>query len=445
MDPINQGQPTKEKPIKEELQSNVTYIDGKVYDLRKFKHPGGDAAINLAIGRDATSMFHSYHPFNDKHVKILSKYKIRDELLPSDYVSEVFGKQVDDASFGDIFDWPTTLQSPFYTELRDEARKVFKVTGTKANFKRWTQILCALACVLFILPFYVKGYWAAMFLFPLAYWVLGVNTFHDASHFSLFKNQTLNHYFTHIFPAFASSHTWYHQHVIGHHQYTNTEEDPDMHHGTFLWRYTIATKHRWYFRFQIYYLFAVWSIVVFYVAFVQDIFLTIKGRYDQIRKAPQTRTQFFAQLAWRLFAAYTIYVWPFMMSEFSWFKAIAFATLPYTIFSYCFSFCSQINHITEMTVDNGQDKNWYKHQIKTSHTFCPDSDFWYIFTGGLNLQVEHHLFPGVNSIHLREIQPIVQALCEKHRIQYILSKTASEAFTKHINQLVKVSNLQPSE
>jgi cytochrome b involved in lipid metabolism len=63
----------------------VTYIDGKVYDLSTFEHPGGNAALNLARGRDATSMFHSYHPMSDRHEKILAKYLIREAKDKSDW------------------------------------------------------------------------------------------------------------------------------------------------------------------------------------------------------------------------------------------------------------------------------------------------------------------------------------------------------------------------
>ncbi len=85
------------------------------------------------------------------------------------------------------------------------------------------------------------------------------------------------------------------------------------------------------------------------------------------------------------------------------------------------------------------DRDWYKHQVLTSHTFCPNSFFWFIFTGGLNLQIEHHLFPGVNHQHLRKIQPIVERVCKKHDVSYNVSMTMSEAFGKHMKLLTEMS------
>jgi fatty acid desaturase len=78
------------------------------------------------------------------------------------------------------------------------------------------------------------------------------------------------------------------------------------------------------------------------------------------------------------------------------------------------------------------ERDWYKHQVTTSHTFAPKSLICFIFTGGLNLQIEHHLFPGLNSWHLRIIQPVVQEVCEKHSVPYNLSNTLLGALSKHL-------------
>jgi inner membrane protein involved in colicin E2 resistance len=93
-------------------------------------------------------------------------------------VSEVFGKQVDDASFGNYFDWTLSAKSPFWMELRNEVRVIIKESGTtKATTARLWQIAGLLLIALAILPFYVTGYWCALIAFPIAYWVFGVSMF----------------------------------------------------------------------------------------------------------------------------------------------------------------------------------------------------------------------------------------------------------------------------
>jgi fatty acid desaturase len=56
------------------------------------------------------------------------------------------------------------------------------------------------------------------------------------------------------------------------------------------------------------------------------------------------------------------------------------------------------------------------------------------FTGHLNFQIEHHLFPTMPRHNLYKIQPLVRALCEKHRVPYQV-KTLSEAFADIVRSL----------
>lgn len=57
-----------------------------------------------------------------------------------------------------------------------------------------------------------------------------------------------------------------------------------------------------------------------------------------------------------------------------------------------------------------------------------EAAFW--LSGGLNLQIEHHLLPTVNHWHLRQLQPAIKALCVQHGVQYCESEGIGEAFGK---------------
>ncbi|CAE8615041.1 unnamed protein product, partial [Polarella glacialis] len=60
----------------EKMDRDMWYIHGNCYDLAQFvpKHPGGHLAILSGRGRDCTNLFESYHPWNDKHRKVLKAY-----------------------------------------------------------------------------------------------------------------------------------------------------------------------------------------------------------------------------------------------------------------------------------------------------------------------------------------------------------------------------------
>jgi fatty acid desaturase len=149
-------------------------------------------------------------------------------------------------------------------------------------------------------------------------------------------------------------------------------------------------------------------------------------------------------------------------------QAIVFATVPLAIYSTLFMIfsqvmgshthiicnaylsnttgCLQINHhALEL---HGNDRRWYRHQVRsgnerailstnfaiiqaiTSHNVAPASSFAFWASGGLNLQIEHHLLPGVNHWHLRQLQPAIQAAAAKHGVPYLCSDSFSEALAR---------------
>jgi fatty acid desaturase len=404
-------------------ENDYWYIKNKAYDFSKFEHPGGPIAIALGRGRDTTELFYSYHPLSSKAEQMLKKYEVVPTLPLKD------GANL-------LFDW--TNESPFYTELKQEVKKVLG-NNYKAPLVRWLHLLLMGILTVIFYAYFVQGYWWALFAAPFMWWILAVNSFHDASHFALSRDWRVNALFTYISPWFSSPFTWYHQHVIGHHCYTNIhKEDPDLHHSARLWRYTRRSRWMKHYKWQCYYFIFIWTLITASLAFLIDGLFCVSGYYHGIVKMMKiSKTRFAAHLFGRALTLYLVVLWPFFYFD-SMLKAYIWAVVPNLIFGLCFSLSSQLSHLTGDNIDQF-DKAWHKHQVLCSHTFCPDSLFWFTFTGGLSLQIEHHLFPGVNHWHLRTIQPLVQRICEKHGIQYTRSNTISEAFSKHVALLDELS------
>ncbi len=72
------------------------------------------------------------------------------------------------------------------------------------------------------------------------------------------------------------------------------------------------------------------------------------------------------------------------------------------------------------------------HQVRTTANFATHSQFWTWFSGGLNFQVEHHLFPGVSHVHYPKLQPFIVDLCRKHNLPYNENPTFLSAVWSHI-------------
>jgi delta11-fatty-acid desaturase len=182
----------------------ITRIHNKYYDLTDFIHPGGPVAISLAIGRDGSELFESHHLYSKIDIqKILSKF-------------EMFNPPVQEINSSNVYDWDLTKSSDFTKELKQMAKEEIG-SEIKCTWSRLFElIVISIVTLSQVIQFY-QGYWHTLITLPLAYWVLVVNSFHDASHFGLSWNWRINRLATNVGVCFCPPYTWYHQHVIGHH------------------------------------------------------------------------------------------------------------------------------------------------------------------------------------------------------------------------------------
>jgi linoleoyl-CoA desaturase len=78
------------------------------------------------------------------------------------------------------------------------------------------------------------------------------------------------------------------------------------------------------------------------------------------------------------------------------------------------------------------DQEWAVHEILTTANFNPRNKWISWFVGGLNFQIEHHLFPRVSHIHYPAISRIVEAECRKFNLPYHSYPTMREAIASHV-------------
>lgn len=102
----------------------------------------------------------------------------------------------------------------------------------------------------------------------------------------------------------------------------------------------------------------------------------------------------------------------------------------------------QLAHTVEHThfpmphEDTGKlEDEWAIHQLKTTANFAPHSKLISWFVGGLNFQVEHHLFPKISHIHYPAISKIVKQACNEFNIPYIEYPKMRQAIASHVNFL----------
>ena len=412
--------------MKEPLRK-IVKIHNKYYDITNFAHPGGPVAIMTANRRDATALFESHHPFSDRTMmdNILKKYEMQEErekcenyLLPGENEN------------GAIFDWEETAKSDFTTELRDKVKKHFTekskergislTEATKATPQRWCEwgaFTTASAWSFYTMLYSQSIFWSWLnvVMFPSLYW-MSAGMFHDGSHFAVSGDWRINVGMQYIYRVIASPYDWLHQHIIGHHPYTNIHnKDPDLNHSGEELRLTENTKWSTQHIKQEnkYFILSVFVLIALNIK--NSLLLIFTQKYNNsVHKIP-------VELKYKLlhFLDIILYMYLFFILPFQiWtpFYAFKHTIIPYLLLSVIFTINSSLNHTHKDSI-KGQNKNWYIHQVTTANNFGSHYPHYYASIG-LNYQIEHHLFPAINHCHLRDIKPIVKSLCEKHGIPY---------------------------
>jgi len=304
----------------------------------------------------------------------------------------------------------------------------------QATPARWLELLLLSLVFVATLPAYFRGELWTLVATPLAYWILGVNVFHDGSHFALSRNWRVNMLATYFGVYFSSPLEWYHQHVIGHHAYPNIpHRDPDLYHNGMMERHTKTLRWRPMHGHQHKTWYPIWVIGTAAMSFLKPLQMYLSGKYNRAvvtMRLPAHR--WLAHLAGRLIAGFICFGWPFLLMPFR--TALLFATIPIALVSVSFMASSQVNHLSDDNVDKFSP-DYFKHQVLTSHTFGVDSYATFLFTGGLNFQIEHHIFPTLNHCHLRNLQPMVEEVCRKHNVPYHKSASLGEALRKYVKHL----------
>ena len=380
--------------------------------------------------------------------KILSKYRV--DASVAKHLSTI-----DPRDDGAHYQWDNFHNDAFVKDLKELLWSYFGLIAkqnncslyqaAKATKERWSLLGILFLGVITVLPHYTKGEWWTVFVLPPLVWVLIANYWHDCLHFSLSSDWQTNASLPYLIPLLSSPWLWYHQHVIGHHAYTNIGmKDPDIAHAPQLKREHVSIqwkkKHQNQATFGRFVM--LWSIATnLGMNFLGDVKTNIKHSFNNVVGYNKlSRLRLALHCIGRIIYLYITVAWPFFVFPLK--KAAIWTIVSNVLFSCCFMINSQINHLTTNT-SNASDPNFLKHQVITAQNFGVHSAICTLLSGGLNFQIEHHLFPFVCHAHLPHLAPKVRALCIKHKVPYNQAQGYKDAFEKHFQHTVELSKPTP--
>ncbi|MCB9046256.1 MAG: acyl-CoA desaturase [Chitinophagales bacterium] len=301
----------------------------------------------------------------------------------------------------------------------------------------------------------ISGIFNANAIAFLSMWVLmgigmvgvGCSIMHDSNHGSYSKNKTLNKILGKVIVLVGGYHvTWKIQHNILHHTYTNIEGlDHDIDAGIFL---RFSPNSKWYamHKFQHLYAWFLYGLLTLQWATIKDFRQVYEyHKLDLLKKEKKTLKSALLEVAVYKILYYALIVFvPIFVMGAPWHLVLIGFVLMHFVAGLSLSAIFQLAHVMEeCDFPNPDDhrkmqNNWAVHQLHTTANFSAKSRIMSWFIGGLNRQIEHHLFPHICHIHYKKIAPIVKQTALEYNLPYYEQKTFVTALMDHTRMLRKM-------
>jgi len=276
---------------------------------------------------------------------------------------------------------------------------------------------------------------------------IGCGVMHDSNHGSYSDNKTLNKWMGRIIILVGGYDVnWRIQHNILHHTYTNIEGlDHDIEAGILL-RFSPHQKRYRMHRFQHIYAWFLYGLLTLQWATIKDFRQVVQyHRLDLLKKEKLTVGRALLQVTlYKLLYYGCLFVLPVLLAGVTWGHVLTGFVVMHFIAGLSLSVIFQLAHVMEdcefPAPEPGRKmkNNWAVHQLLNTADFSPRSPFMNWFIGGLNHQIEHHLFPHISHIHYRRIAPIVRRTAQEFGLPYYVQPTFVHALREHGRMLRKL-------
>lgn len=327
-----------------------------------------------------------------------------------------------------------------------------------ANKEMWVKTILML--LLYFVPYtlMVTGIGAGSIWLFLGFWFLmgigmsgiGTSIMHDANHGTYSPNRKVNNFISYILEIIGGyTVNWRIQHNVLHHTYTNVsglDEDIDT---MGLIRLSPQQPRRGFHRYQYIYAWFFYMIMTLFWMTAKDYLAVV--RYKQhgllVKQNISLQQAILRITVYKLFYYAYILVLPIIFSGMPWYLVVAGFLLMHFTAGLFLSCIFQPSHIVEtsafaLPVDaegkKRMEDTWAVHEIVNTTNFAPDNRLLSWFVGGLNFQIEHHLFTGICHVHYKKIASVVKSTTEEFGLPYHVQPTFFRALLAHAEMLKKL-------
>jgi linoleoyl-CoA desaturase len=339
----------------------------------------------------------------------------------------------------------------FHAELKKRIQEYFASTGNAptGNYKLFLKgsILFSAFIVLYIhLVFFTPArWWAILECITLGGVIatIGFHIMHDGAHGSFSKYRWVNY-----LAAFSlnilggSSFMWNIKHNIIHHAYTNIDGvDDDIDIQPWM-RMSLAQKKYRMHKYQHLYFWVLYSLLYILWVLVLDYTKYFRRKIGAMPLKKMSMNDHLIFWGFKLVNLFLFIGLPIYLTGFlAWLTGFLVCTL---VAGFVISIVFQLAHTVEHTEfpvvsdDSKMKDEWAIHQVKTTANFATRNKVISWLIGGLNFQIEHHLFPKISHIHYPAISAIIRQVCQEHGLQYIEYRRMSQAVVSHVSFLKRM-------
>ncbi|WP_242916876.1 fatty acid desaturase family protein [Pontibacter liquoris] len=349
-------------------------------------------------------------------------------------------------------------KSLFFPTLRKrvdqyfEERNLARTANTAMIVKSVILILCYVLPFVLLLALTPSPGISLLLWFVMGLGVagIGMSVMHDANHGAYSRNQRVNYLMSHTLNLVGgSAFNWKLQHNILHHTYTNVVDMDEDIQDRLVLRFSPHTKVKFFHQLQWLYAFVFYGLLTLYWVLAKDFvqYVLFKNNGVNPNSEAKNRSMLLRLVVLKLMYFFVILGVPSLFFGIPFLEVLLGFLLMHFVAGIILTVVFQLAHTVEGTshprpTEHGIIENdWAIHQLNTTVNFSRNSKLisWYV--GGLNFQIEHHLFPRVCHVHYPAIAEIVRETAAEFGIPYLENETFTQAVRSHIATLHRFGRL----
>lgn len=277
---------------------------------------------------------------------------------------------------------------------------------------------------------------------------IGLAVMHDANHGAYSQKAWINNTIGYSLNLVgANAFNWKMQHNVLHHSYTNIHDHDEDISPRGVLRLTPHTDWKALHKFQHFYAWFIYGLMTIAWMTVKDFTRIIKYQRNGMakkHKANITKEWIILIIGKIVYVGYII-VLPLVFTSLPWWQILIGVFTMHYIAGFTLAIIFQPAHVIDGTEfplpdeNNSIENTWAVHQLATTTNFGNKSRFFSWYVGGLNFQIEHHLFPNVCHVHYRKISRIVEETAHEFGLPYKSARTFLGALQGHARLLKQLS------